>query len=83
MEILEALQAYAEKIDERFNDLESRMNERFDKIDQRLDYHESWLKQIDAHLETVATKKQLGSLLVFLENKEVISTYQAEYVNKT
>ncbi len=83
MEILEALQAYAERIDQRFNDLEDRMNQRFDQVDKRLDYHESWLKQIDDRFETVATKQQVNSLLVFLENKKIISNYQADYVRET
>lgn len=89
MEILEALQAYAERIDQmfdsinqRFKDLEDQMNQRFDQVDKRLDYHESWLKQIDDRFETVATKQQVNSLLVFLENKKIISNYQADYVRE-
>lgn len=90
MEILEALQVYAERMDQRFADLEAHINEKFyhienrlDKIDQHLSYHDNWLQQLDTKIDTLVTKQQFTNLLFILEDKQILSRYEREYITES
>lgn len=90
MEILEALQVYAERMDQRLADLETHINEKFyhiesrlDKIDQHLSYHGQWLQQLDTKMDTLVTKKQFTNLLFILEDKHVLSRHEREYITES
>ena len=54
-------------------DLRSEMNERFN-------YHETWLRSIEKNM---ATKGQVNSLLGILSRKNVISSYEASHVTQS
>ncbi len=76
---------------ELFSNLEQRMDERFDAIDQKfavidrnfekvfqeLNYHSSRLKYIE---ENMVHKSQINSLVGILERKEVITNFDASHV---
>ncbi len=76
-EILEAINESSTKIQQQFVDLEERMNERFDKVEKRLDYHETWLNRIESNM---ATKSQLSTLCSILVSKDTISRYDSARV---
>jgi len=58
------------------SDLKKEVNQRFDKIDQTLSYHETWLKGIES---TMVKKNNFDSLVKILERKEIISKYEAAH----
>lgn len=99
-DLLEVLVEDSTKIQQKFIELEEKINQRFDQVfdafaifNQRLDYHELWLKRIDKNLENCVTKSEFGQLancfhdlISVLEKNQIISTYdakQALYNNPT
>jgi len=65
-EILEAVMAFADKTDQRFNDID----QRFCAIEKRLDNIES----------KMVTKNQFNSLLDVLKRNSVISSFETSHI---
>ena len=88
MEIMQAIKALSEHMDERFEKMENKMNERFDQVWQELNLHSARLEQIDNSIERIdnhiiknmVTKNQFNSLVGVLRRKNVISEFDAEHV---
>lgn len=84
MELMEMLKTSFQKFDEQFADmhvqlfgLKKEMNDRFDKIDQRLDYLENRVERIEKNM---VHKSQFNSLLIVLEKKKVINHFEKEHI---
>lgn len=76
MEIMEAIKALSEHMDEKFEKLEERIDMRFDKVWNELNDHRSWLERIETNM---VTKNQFNSLVGILRRKNVISEFDAEH----
>jgi arginyl-tRNA synthetase len=76
MEIMEAIKALSEHVDERFDKMEDSMNKRFDQVWDELNFHRTWLERIEAN---IVTKSQFNSLVSILRRNKTISEYDAEH----
>lgn len=79
-EILEAINEASNKSQEQFNKIEQDINDLRKDMNKRLDYHETWLKQIEKNM---ASKSQVNSLLGILIRKNIISNYEASHVTQS
>lgn len=84
MEIIQMLMKFSEEMNQRFDEVFVHMNQRFeninhrfDKIDERLNYHQTWLERIERNM---ATKGQLNSLLIILEDKKIINSFEVAHI---
>ena len=80
MEIMQMLMKFSEQMNQRFDDVFVYMNQRFDKIDERFNYHQTWLERIESKM---ATKDKLNSLLIILEDKKVINSFEVTHIKQT
>lgn len=84
--ILESVQGLQNQFNEfrsDFSDFKNEVNQRFDKIDQTLNYHETRLSNIDNRLDGMVDKNDFRSLVKILERKEIISKYESAHVLNT
>lgn len=76
---------------ELFSNLEQRMDERFDKIDKRFTAIDEQfvelrdeIKYLDTRVDRIeknmVNKSQFNSLLIILEKKEVISSFEKDHI---
>lgn len=70
MEIMQAIKALSEHMDERFEKMQNYMDNRFEKIEQILSFHETRLERIETNM---VTKGQFNSLVHVLRRNNVIS----------
>jgi hypothetical protein len=73
MEIIEMLMQFSLETKEHFEKIDNR----FDKIEKILYYHETWLRKIE---DTMATKVQLKSLVGILERNGAISSFDSSHI---
>ena len=73
MEIIEMLMQFSLETKEHFEKIDNR----FDKIEKILYYHETWLRKIE---DNMATKVQLKSLVGILERNGAISSFDSAHI---
>ena len=69
---LNELEGKMDKLEERMDQRFDQMDQRFVSIENRLDYHETWLMRLDKNM---VTKSQFNKLLNILEKNKVISSF--------
>jgi len=79
LDVIEAINESSTKIQQQIDGLRQEINERFNVVYERLDYHETWLNRIEKNM---AVKNQFNSLLNILTKKEVISSYEANHITE-
>ena len=79
MQLIDLLKIQFDKIDERFDNLEERINERFDTVEQRLDYHDIRFNDLEKRLSEKVDKKDFKTLITVLKAGNVINRHEADH----
>ncbi len=74
---IEELSARIDEISIRLEKLSTRMEEGFIRIDQRLNYLETRVERIEKNM---VHKSQFNSLLIILEKKQVITSFEKSHI---
>lgn len=80
MELIEILKIEFDKIGEKFE----KINDRFDRVDQQFIQLREDIKYLDTRVDRIEKnmvhKSQFNNLLIILENKEIISSFEKEHI---